>query len=450
MQSRVDNEFLEQLIEELKKKSMSLPSQLERIIRVNPQIETFAVKVTLELQHDKECKKIVAALFQLMRLNEVIDEQYDFSDFVKDVNLLLKILFPNRKAIDKDTLLQVADLYLKLFLDSAVISYSSFIRLVNEKGKGLDDNVVKALLVREEILDTFLLLLSSFEDINRDIDLRFFVAVVRYRFLFSLYRMKRNIEQKKLDRWRKMKKGKEWLRIVGEEPPKIAEIELQPIHKIYEDIKAHYPVENGEDIFYDILFSELLSPIYDIMLKVVANAIEEKKKELTTYYEESATVHSQLKAKERLQKDDFSGPRMNLEIILDSTFRITGQLTERNKASIRHTLDIILRRRMIQLYGQLYIPDMSRLLDVAFDEVYRLLLSQPYLALSVLSYEEINDFMEDPKSYVMSRRDILWELFKRKFRAYLGGSISYFTISDALVKIIDESLKKYNRLVHRR
>ena len=186
------------------------------------------------------------------------------------------------------------------------------------------------------------------------------------------------------------------------------------------------------------------------MLEVASNAIEEKKKELTAFYETGATTMSQMKAKEKLQKDELSAPRMNLEIILDSTFRITGELTERNKAAIRHALDILLRRRMIQLYGQLYIPDMSRLLDVAFDEIYRLLLSQPYLALSVLSHEEINDFIANPKDYVKSRREILWELFKRKFRAYVGGNVSYFTITDALVKIIIESLKKYNRIMRRK
>ena len=278
--SKNSSEFLEKLIEELRRKSMSLPSQLERITRVNPQIETLARKVQLNFKTDDESKKIIAALYHLMRLNEVIDEQYGFEDFVKDINILFEILLPKSSVLTKDTVFQISDLYLKLFLDSAIISYATFIRLINEKGKELSDNVIKALLIREEILDTFLLIISSFEDLNRDLDLRFFVAAVRYRFLYSLYRMKRSIEQRKIEEWKRGREGKEWLRIVGDEPPKLVDIELRPIHKIYEEIKKEYPIRSGDDVFYDILFFEIISPIYDIMVKIAADAIQEKRKEI--------------------------------------------------------------------------------------------------------------------------------------------------------------------------
>ena len=131
--SKNSSEFLEKLIEELRRKSMSLPSQLERITRVNPQIETLARKVQLNFKTDDESKKIIAALYHLMRLNEVIDEQYGFEDFVKDINILFEILLPKSSVLTKDTVFQISDLYLKLFLDSAIISYATFIRLINEK-----------------------------------------------------------------------------------------------------------------------------------------------------------------------------------------------------------------------------------------------------------------------------------------------------------------------------
>ena len=446
MLSKNSSEFLEKLIEELRRKSMSLPSQLERITRVNPQIETLARKVQLNFKTDDESKKIIAALYHLMRLNEVIDEQYGFEDFVKDINILFEILLPKSSVLTKDTVFQISDLYLKLFLDSAIISYATFIRLINEKGKELSDNVIKALLIREEILDTFLLIISSFEDLNRDLDLRFFVAAVRYRFLYSLYRMKRSIEQRKIEEWKRGREGKEWLRIVGDEPPKLVDIELRPIHKIYEEIKKEYPIRSGDDVFYDILFFEIISPIYNIMVKIAADAIQEKRKEITSLTSSGLSLQRQIAARTEFKADETSMPRMNLELMIDSAFRITGELTERNKSAIRHTIDTLLRRRMLKLYGQLYIPDMSKLLDVAFEEVYHLLLSEPYIALSVLSPEEINIFMENPKEYVKSKRNTLWELFKRKFRAYVGVNISYFTIAEALVKIIDEALQRYNRI----
>ena len=173
--------------------------------------------------------------------------------------------------------------------------------------------------------------------------------------------------------------------------------------------------------------------------------IEEKKEKVIKLEVEGETLKKQESAKEKMIIDS-SLMRLNLEIAITSALHITRDFSEKVKSEIMHIVDSLLRQKMMAKFGNLYIKEKEKMIELILEELYTLLESEPFFALGVLDYSEVRNFTENPRRYIERNKPHLREKLKRSFRARIGATINYHTIGRSVVSIVEEAVRKMNRL----
>jgi len=433
------------LIKELEKQVINLKSQLQRLQRIyRPKIESMLSQVSMLRYLGYDGMELAGSSYFFVTINGLYQEDYTPTDFFKDIDMLVHALGYDTSRIiftTEETLSLLED-YLISITEAIKSGYFSFMRLIHEKSINTPDAVIKAILVREELYSTFLKINELLSRKTKHVDIRFIAALFIHGLNLLLSKW---IKQQELLKMSKRDESEDWLEIVEEKEEDIIKIEPWTIHELYDYLKANYPIAYGEDIYFDILFSQVITPHYEILVRMGQKLIEEKKEKVIKLEVEGETLKKQESAKEKMIIDG-SLMRLNLEIAITSALHITRDFSEKAKSEIMHIVDSLLRQKMMAKFGNLYIKEKEKMIELILEELYTLLESEPFFALGVLDYSEVRNFTENPRRYVERNKPHLREKLKRSFRARIGATINYHTIGRSVVSIVEEAVRKMNRL----
>ena len=183
------------------------------------------------------------------------------------------------------------------------------------------------------------------------------------------------------------------------------------------------------------------------MYRVSEDLIEKRREEITSL----TIIGEALKAQEDAYTEfsaDGSVMRLNLEAIIGSALHVTKELPQRQKNEIERIVDVMLRQKMLNQFGNLYIKNKEAMLKLIIDDIFQIILNEPLLALSIVDQSEINELLLNPSEYIKNNKSKIKILFEKKFKSAIGSNISYFTIAHAISKLVESSvilLKTYQK-----
>jgi len=428
------------IAEELKSNIAIIENQIDRYIRVYPKIKFDAQKFANRLTIPIESALVMASIYHFLTINEFLPDTYSLDDFILDVKCLFDSLFGSTtELLAPEDYKKILLSFVRIHISFISVSYTLLRRYIDEKGKDLDDSIVKAVLIREIILDNFK---ASFESLKklgytkRNPDIRFLATLLKYTLIEAILGIKSRMESK---RAQSKEDTKDWLTILGDDVEIKVDLISEPIHKIYEKIVEEYPLSCCESLFFDILYFQVLTPLYSSMYRVSEDLIEKRKEEITTL----TIIGDALKVQENAYTEfsaDGSVMKLNLEAIIGSALHVTRKLPQRQKNEIERIVDVMLRQKMLNQFGNLYIKDKEAMLKLILDDIFQIILNEPLLALSIVDQSEINELLLNPAEYMKKNKGKIKLLFEKKFKSAVGSNISYFTIANAVSKLVETSV----------
>ncbi|MCD6485675.1 MAG: hypothetical protein J7L47_11250 [Candidatus Odinarchaeota archaeon] len=436
------------IAEELKSNIATIENQIDRYIRVYPKIKFDAQKFANRLAIPKESALVMASMYHFLTINEFLPDTYSLDDFILDVKCLFDSLFGSTTGLlAPEDYKKILLSFVRIHISFISVSYTLLKRYIDEKGKDLDDSIVKAVLIREIILDGFK---ASFESLKKlgytkkNPDIRFLAALLKYTLIEAILGIKSRMESK---RARSKEDTKDWLTILGDDVEIKVDLISEPIHKIYEKNVEEYPLSCCGSLFFDILYFQVLTPLYSSMYSVSEDLIEKRREEINTL----TIIGDALKAQENAYTEfsaDGSVMKLNLEAIIGSALHVTRKLPQRQKNEIERIVDVMLRQKMVNQFGNLYIKDKEAMLKLILDDIFQIILNEPLLALSIVDQSKINELLLNPAEYMKKNKGKIKLLFEKKFKSAVGSNISYFTIANAVSKLVETSvifLKTYQK-----
>ena len=436
------------IAEEFKSNIATIGSQIDRYIRVYPKIKFDAQKFVNGLSIKGESSLILASAYPFLEINEFLPSKYSLDDFVIDIKSIFENLFKEEiSSLTPEDCKKIMLTLIKIHISFISTSYTLLKRYIDEKGKGLDDSIVKAVLIREVILDDFknsLLSLKELPYLKDEVDIRILTAIFKYNLIEAILSIKSRIESR---RKRSKDNTKDWLTVVGDDEEIRVSVVSEPIYRIYEKIKEDYPLKCCESLFFDILYFQVLTPLYISIYNVSKDLIEKRKEEISSLTIIGETLKAQKEAYTELSADG-SIMKLNLEAIIGSALHVTKELPQRQKNEIERIVDVMLRQKMLSKFGNLYIMDKKAMLNLIIDDIFQIVLNEPLLAISIVNQSEINELLLSPTEFIKKHRSKVRSLFENKFKSAVGSNISYFTIANAVSKLVENSvglLKIYQR-----
>ncbi len=276
--------------------------------------------------------------------------------------------------------------------------------IVDEKVSGTSDEVVQATIIMKALQPWISAATELHQKDHLKPDLRWLVSQARYVFEENLRR-------------------------------KDQEIESRNPSRIFEEMTSRYPISHGEEYQWDILFFELVQPLWSDMFAIAESAVIRGREELEI--ERRATVHVQkaLKAKQEMQFSiEFA--QAPLEFRLHHVFKRKQELTEKHIALFESLMDRVIRRTLVEKYGVQDIKDQSELLEIATAIIMSLIDKFPELLLPVIEPGERLEYYDDPDAFVKTKPEEMQTRVTQRIRRGTGMKITPFSVGKSFAKYI--------------
>ncbi|MEM3563540.1 MAG: hypothetical protein QXR19_09945 [Candidatus Jordarchaeaceae archaeon] len=397
----------QEIIEEFRAKYTSVPSRINSFRDTHRELidegkKSIQLPVSLR-EHSEE----IIATYYICFIDELIGFQIE--KFVEDLETTTKALgLQNGMETMSLLTLTTENLRAASKIPSDVVK-----NLVDIRGGDISDEVTKAILVKENIEPYFQEMVLNLGSFSSNVDLRWPVAQIRYAF-------------------------DHFLRSHGVAKPE------KNISQIYREIYTSYPLSEGKDIYWDILYFQLLSPIYDDLVSIASPMIEEK---LSSLEIERKAAPILLKAQQAAEKTKASLEMLNskLETIMYHVFHRGLELSPEYEAEIENAMDRVLRRITLEKHGVQDIRNPEEMMDIALERIKRLMKEYELLILPLLEPEDIKPYVEDKKGFLEKNSDLLDRRLRMKLKRYTSPKITPQNLAKGFTEYLKQSLKAKER-----
>jgi hypothetical protein len=427
---RAEKGHSREIIDEYRKKFVETFGKIQRFRgQQKSLVQATTTKLKDQAREHPELEYVVAA-YHLAKMDEVIDISPE--DFADDVRIYRETLTPieftpevkptplpkgRREVVvlrkvgaepEMPKELKEELTILALLVNSLTSAWSAPINthkiIVDEKIASTPDEVVQAIIIMNALQPWISVTTELHEKDHFKPDLRWLVSLARYTFEENLRRKGHPLEPRSPSR-------------------------------IFEEVTSRYPISHGDEYQWDILFFELVHPLWSKLFAIAEAEVIKGREELEA--ERRATPHIQkaLKEREAIQSSiDFA--QAPLEFRLHHVFKREQELTEKDVALFESLMDRVIRRTLVEKYGVQDIKDQTELLQIATTIIMSLTDRFPELLLPIIEPSERLEFFNDPALFIKSRPEEVETRVTQRIRRGTGMKITPFSVGKAFAKYI--------------
>jgi len=350
-------------------------------------------------------KEICLAVYGILLTEDLIEEYSEFH-YAEDISTLLDATNKKDKCTE-DEFVGLLTSFVHCIKMSAkaldVILENLCLIKIKEKDRDLNE----MLLIKNNFLPALSEACLEFEVGEFQVDLRFITAIFAYL-----------IEKKVLT--------------------DSSDKNLKSISYYYNVIKSKYPLSEGEDIYYDLIRTQLVVPYYPEIEKFILPKIES-----LSLQQLLSKIDKQEEIGEITSEDEKSEIHPIITFVSEIVEEVLNQNQAINSAKKQHierNIAYLLMKSSTE--NEMFIGPTSRGVLIEIIDIWFILFSlYPQLALHLVNLSDYADYTENPENYLQTNRRKIMQQLNIKFRRYINSDeISIDNIAKAFAKILIEIL----------
>ncbi len=351
-------------------------------------------------------KEISLAIYGIL-LTEDLIEKYSEFHYAEDISTLLDVT--NKKNIcTEDEFVGLLTSFVHCIKGSTKALDVILENLCLTKIKEKDRDISEMLLIKNNFLPALSEAFLEFEVGEFQVDLRFITAIFSYL-----------IEKK----------------VLTDGPDQ----NLKSISYYYNVIKSKYPLSEGEDLYYDLIRTQLIVPYYSEIEKYILPKIES-----LLLQQSLSKIDNQEEIGEITSDDEKSEVHPIIAFVSEIVEEVLNQNQAINSAKKQHIESNIayLLKKSSTENETFSSPTLSSGALIEIIDIWFILFSlYPQLALHLVNLSDYADYTENPENYLQTNRRKIMQQLNIKFRRYISSDeISIDNIAKAFAKILIEIL----------
>ncbi len=351
-------------------------------------------------------KEICLAVYGILLTEDLIDKYSEFH-YAEDISTLLDAT--NKKNIcTEDEFVGLLTSFTHCIKMSTKALDVILENLCLIKIKEKDRDLIEMLLIKNNFLPALSEACLEFEVGEFQVDLRFITAIFAYL-----------IEKKVLT--------------------DSSDKKLKSISYHYNVIKSKYPLSEGEDLFYDLIRTQLVVPYYTEIEKFILPKIESLslKQSLSKIdnQEEIGEITSDV------EKSEIHPIITFVSGIVEEVLYQNQTVNSAKKQHIERNIAYLLKKGSTENETFTSSTLSSGVLIEIIDIWFIIFSIYPQLVLHLVNLHDYADFTENPENYLQTNRRKIMQQLNIKFRKYISvDEMSIDNIAKAFAKILIEIL----------
>lgn len=423
--NKESRDIQKELTEEFAKVFTSLTSRVEVFeITQDSFIESLVPQIQEVMSHlSREELRNGAAIFGICMTDGVL-ANYSAKQFAQDVNYLMALLPKDTTSLVKPTLGNDVSLteraahakaHKSAFMKLLTVYYQSMEIIettINQFNKDLilhqinyrEELVILSILIRQFLLPLYEHLYQLYKTVDVDVDLRFITAQAIYSILNLL------------------------------EPKR----ETKSQAEIFENLVQTYPLGSGDDLYWDLAYTQLYSVYYPRLKDLLKDQIEAGRKKKQEALE---SIRAQMSVQQP-DTDSDDNLRAKIDSIIFESVQFNRRFDGDKQLKLQRVSESVLKRLALREFGKQDIPNKKKYLDYFMQEFFPIFLEYPQFLLPFIDVRYYRAFSDDPlghfekqKPYIMNQ---FW--FKMRKNGYVAGSSGPSEFAAAFAKLIFDIL----------
>ncbi|MHA1910643.1 MAG: hypothetical protein ACTSYA_03005 [Candidatus Kariarchaeaceae archaeon] len=179
---------------------------------------------------------------------------------------------------------------------------------------------------------------------------------------------------------------------------------------IYSKMVKKYPLSSGKDIYWDLLYTQVIEPSFNPLLEKsqkqiqdLQNQIEEQKGQMS-----QSIRATQQQNKERSENLDII--RSSYQIVIDEIVIRKRAVTEEHKQRIHRGTVRLFRRLIMDKYGVQDVLFTEEFIEIFENEIFEVFDIYPELALPIIlkvQPSSYRDYIQEPKEVIMKLSKVI-------------------------------------------
>lgn len=336
---------------------------------INDQMDTFK---PLFPNVDEPLLIQIIAFYGLLLLEDEGRQLPDYSieDLSKDLNTLLELVDPIIEEEEEMIYL------LCCFYDELISCKERQLQITNEiinlKSFDCEDTVIMTNLTKDVLEPRLEDIKEKFAFLSPIFDLRWGVAMIQFSINKFTLEKTEDAEDK--------------------------------LSNIYSKIVKKYPLSSGEDIYWDLLYSQVTEPSFDHLLENSQKQIQDLQNQID---EQKGQMSQSIRAtrqqnKERSENLDII--RSSYQIVIDEIVIRKRAVTEEHKQRIHRGTVRLFRRLIMDKYGVQDVPYTEEFIQIFENEVFEVFDIYPELALPIIlkiQPSSYRNYIQEPKEVII-------------------------------------------------
>lgn len=377
------------VVGEFQKLFSKLESNIKHFIVSQP---TFLIELRRKIKTEigflsPQKKDMALAIFGIIVTEDII-KKYEPIFFAEDISALMDATEKKTSCTDDEFIGLLTSFLnsLKSVTHSITIIINNFISL---KSLNLENKITKQILLQRHFSAALTEANLCFEVGEFKIDLRFIVSIFAH------------IVEKLLEENEVIEKAKS-------------------AGMIYEDVIKKYPLNEGEDILYDIISINIIEPYYDLISQAFKSKIQ-KKVEVTQ--EQQIEIQKEYHRTSEQQTDQGRIEQILAAIdqALYEVMKIQREMTEVKRQSLEKNLEKVMRRLAIEEFGVQDIAEQKKYMQYVLDTWFSIFEEYPQMCLPLIDVKQYTKFISDPVVYINENKQTIIQQLQFKIRRHTKG-----------------------------